>query len=222
MPYAIYPSLLSCNLAHLGAEALNAINAGAAGLHIDAMDNHYVPNLTFGPWICSALRQDGITAPLDVHLMVEPVDALITQFAKNGASAISFHPEASRHIDRSLALIKDLGCEAGLALNPATPIEVIDYLLDKLDFILIMSVNPGFGGQCFIPSMLAKINALKYYLAERASNIRIAVDGGLQLSLIQAVAQAGAEQFIIGSALYQNNAFQQNFTAFQHQLAQLS
>lgn len=222
MPYQIYPSLLSCDLARLGDEALTAINAGATGLHIDAMDNHYVPNLTFGPWICQALRQFGITAPLDVHLMVEPVDQMISGFAKSGASAISFHPEASLHVDRSLSLIRDAGCEAGLALNPATGFGNLDYILDKLDFILIMSVNPGFGGQRFLPNALLKIKALQQYLHQRGASVRIAVDGGVHLELIQALALAGATQFIIGSALYQAPGINTNLAAFQQQLHLLS
>lgn len=221
MSYHIYPSLLSCNLARLGDEALSAINAGVHGLHVDIMDNHYVPNLTFGPWICTALRDYGITCPLDIHLMVEPVDELITRFAKVGATRISFHPEATKHIDRSLSLIRDAGCQAGLALNPATGFDNIEYVLNKLDSILVMSVNPGFGGQRFIMSMLPKIAALRTYLQQRQATTRIAVDGGVTLDNIIAIARAGVQDFVIGSALFNDQGITHNFARFQQCLKEL-
>lgn len=200
-PYLIAPSLLSANFAKLGEEANAVLEAGADMLHLDVMDNHYVPNLTVGPLVCASLRQYGITAPIDVHLMTDPVDKLIEDFAKAGASYITFHPEASRHVDRSLALIKQHGCKAGLALNPATSLSCLDHVLDKLDLILIMSVNPGFGGQSFIDSALTKITDLKAILANKYP-IRIAVDGGVKTDNIAEIASAGADTFIAGSAIY--------------------
>lgn len=202
MKYLIAPSLLSADFARLGQEAEAVLNAGADMLHLDVMDNHYVPNLTVGPLVCEALRKYGITAPIDVHLMVKPVDRLIVDFANAGASNITFHPEASEHVDRSLALIRQHGCKAGLALNPATPLQCLDYVLDKIDLILVMSVNPGFGGQSFIPSALNKINHIRELLTINKCNAHLAVDGGIKTDNIAEVAKAGADMFIAGSAIY--------------------
>src|SRR5262245_52605501 len=199
--FFILPSLLSADFARLGEEAEAVVNAGADMLHLDVMDNHYVPNLTVGPMVCEALRHYGITAPLDVHLMTRPVDRLIVDFANAGATNISFHPEASDHVDRSLALIRKHGCKAGLVLNPATPLQHLDYVLDKLNFILIMSVNPGFGGQSFIPNILEKINHVKQLVQARKPEIKIAVDGGVKIENIGEIAQAGADMFIAGSGI---------------------
>lgn len=200
--YIIAPSLLSANFAELGKEANAVLEAGADMLHLDVMDNHYVPNLTVGPLVCAALRNHGITAPIDVHLMVQPVDALIVEFAKAGASNITFHPEASQHVDRSLSLIREHGCKAGLALNPGSSLHHLDYLYDKIDLVLVMSVNPGFGGQSFIPSALEKIKQLKAKIDEQKQAIHLAVDGGIKISNIADVAKAGADMFIAGSAIY--------------------
>lgn len=201
------PSLLSADFARLGEEATAVLDAGADMLHLDVMDNHYVPNLTVGPLVCSALRKYGITAPIDVHLMVSPVDSLITDFAKAGASHITIHPEATLHCDRSLSLIRQLGCKAGLALNPATPLDCLDYVLDKLDIILVMSVNPGFGGQEFIHSALEKITAIKKRIAASRLPITLAVDGGVKPDNINSIAKAGAEMFIAGSAVFNSKDY---------------
>lgn len=198
----ISASILSANFASLGADVKKAIDAGADRIHIDVMDQHYVPNLTFGPLVVEALKNYGIKVPLDVHLMVEPVDQLIVDFAKAGANCICFHPEASRHVDRSLALIKSFGCDAGLALNPATPIEALSYAWDKLDRILVMSVNPGFGGQSFIPSSLQKIAALRKKIDEKNDGIILEVDGGINPSNIKTVFDQGARMLVVGSALF--------------------
>jgi ribulose-phosphate 3-epimerase len=200
--YQIAPSLLSADFAKLGEEATAILNAGADMLHLDVMDNHYVPNLTVGPLVCAALRKHGITAPIDVHLMTQPVDDLIVEFANAGASHITFHPEASKHVDRSLSLILKHGCKAGLALNPATTIDCLEYILDKLHFILVMSVNPGFGGQSFIPSALDKIKDVRELIDAAKPDIVLAVDGGVKTDNIKKVAQAGAEMFIAGSAIF--------------------
>jgi len=203
MKYIIAPSILSADLARLGDDVKEVLEAGADVVHFDVMDNHYVPNLTFGPQICSALRKFGITAPIDAHLMVTPVDDLIGSFADAGATSITFHPEASRHVDRSLQLIKSHGCRAGLALNPATPLNVLDYVWDKLDMVVIMSVNPGFGGQSFIPSALAKIRALKETAAANGrDDLVIEVDGGVKPNNIAEIAAAGANMFVAGSAIF--------------------
>ncbi len=198
----IAPSILSANFAKLGEEVDAVLAAGADWVHFDVMDNHYVPNLTIGPLVCEALRKHGITAPIDVHLMVKPVDRIIPDFAKAGATLISFHPEASEHVDRTIGLIKEHGCQAGLVLNPATPLSVLDHVLDKLDLVLIMSVNPGFGGQAFIPHALDKIRLVRERIRESGKLIRIEVDGGVKVENIAAIAQAGADAFVAGSAIF--------------------
>jgi ribulose-phosphate 3-epimerase len=198
----IAPSILSANFAKLGEEVDAVLAAGADWVHFDVMDNHYVPNLTIGPLVCEALRKHGVSAPIDVHLMVKPVDRIIPDFAKAGASLISFHPEASEHVDRTLGLIKDSGCQAGLVLNPATPLNVLDHVLDKLDLVLIMSVNPGFGGQSFIPQALDKIRLVRERIRESGRLIRLEVDGGIKIDNIGAVAEAGADAFVAGSAIF--------------------
>ena len=217
--YIIAPSILSADLARLGEDVTKVLNAGADIVHFDVMDNHYVPNLTFGPGVCTALRNYGITAKLDVHLMVSPVDELITAFANAGANYISFHPEATFHVDRSLQLIKDAGCQAGLALNPGTPLHTLDYVMDKLDFVLIMSVNPGFGGQTFIPSMLQKIQALHNKIAKSGKNIRIEIDGGVKVDNIRAIANAGADMFVAGSAIFNQPDYASVITSMRQELA---
>ncbi len=198
----IAPSILSANFAKLGEEVDAVLAAGADWVHFDVMDNHYVPNLTIGPLVCEALRKHGITAPIDVHLMVKPVDRIIPDFAKAGATLISFHPEASEHVDRTIGLIKEHGCQAGLVLNPATPLSVLDHVLDKLDLVLIMSVNPGFGGQAFIPHALDKIRLVRERIRESRKLIRLEVDGGVKVENISAIAQAGADAFVAGSAIF--------------------
>lgn len=200
--FLIAPSLLSADFARLGEEAVNVLNAGGDMLHLDVMDNHYVPNLTVGPLVCEALRKYGIKAPIDVHLMTRPVDSLIIDFAKAGATHITFHPEASDHIDRSLDLIRKNGCKAGLALNPATPLDYLEFLWDKIDIILMMSVNPGFGGQSFIASSLEKIHKTKNLIQQHGKNIHLAVDGGVKVDNIFEIAKAGADMFIAGSAIF--------------------
>lgn len=200
--YIIAPSLLSADFANLGADAKAVLDAGADILHLDVMDNHYVPNLTVGPLVCEALRKYGIKAPIDVHLMTRPVDRLISEFAEAGATNITFHPEASEHVDRSLSLIHKHGCKAGLALNPATTLDCLQYVWDKLDLVLIMSVNPGFGGQSFIPSSLEKIKTLRKMADANGHDIRIAVDGGVKIDNIGEIAKAGADMFIAGSAIF--------------------
>ena len=211
--FKLYPSLLSCDLARLGEQAQEALDAGVDGLHVDVMDNHYVPNLTFGPWICKALRNYGIKAYLDVHLMVEPVDELINAFAKAGADAITFHPEATRHVDRSIQLIKAAGLKAGLALNPATPLDVLDYVLDKLDHVLMMSVNPGFSGQSFIPSAYQKLTDLKTKL--NGYPLEIAIDGGVHPDNIKQLYQHGVRTFIAGSAFFNDRPCAENMAALR-------
>ena len=198
----IAPSILSADFARLGDEVNAVLKAGADWVHFDVMDNHYVPNLTIGPLVCEALRKHGITAPIDVHLMVEPVDRIVPDFAKAGASVISFHPEASRHVDRTIQLIKSHGCEAGLVLNPATPLEVLDYTLENLDLVLVMSVNPGFGGQSFIDSALRKIEAIRKRIDSSGKPIRLEVDGGVKADNIGRIAAAGADTFVAGSAIF--------------------
>jgi len=198
----IAPSILSADFARLGEEVDAVVSAGAQWIHFDVMDNHYVPNLTIGPLICQALRKHGVTAPIDVHLMVKPVDRIVPDFAKAGASVISFHPEASEHIDRTIQLIKDSGCKAGLVFNPATPLSYLDYVLDKIDLVLIMSVNPGFGGQSFIPAALDKLRLARERIDASGREIRLEIDGGVKPDNIAEIARAGADTFVAGSAIF--------------------
>ena len=218
MRYQINPSILSANLAHLGDEVKKVIEAGADCVHFDVMDNHYVPNLTFGPMILAALRADGINAKMDAHLMVEPVDALIESFAKAGADSIVFHPEASKHVDRSLALIKSFGLEAGLALNPATNIAVTDHVVDKLDRLLIMSVNPGFGGQNFIPIILDKIKQVAQWIKRQQKDILLEVDGGVKADNIAQIASMGADAFVAGSAIFKTQDYDEAISRMRQAL----
>ncbi|ANE75122.1 ribulose-phosphate 3-epimerase [Dickeya solani] len=201
-PFLIAPSILSADFARLGEDTAQALTAGADVVHFDVMDNHYVPNLTIGPLVLKSLRNYGITAPVDVHLMVKPVDRLIPDFAEAGASFITFHPEASEHVDRTLQLIKDHGCKAGLVFNPATSLNYLDYVMDKLDIILLMSVNPGFGGQSFIPSTLDKLRQVRQRIDESGYDIRLEVDGGVKVDNIAQIAAAGADMFVAGSAIF--------------------
>jgi ribulose-phosphate 3-epimerase len=201
-PLVIAPSILSADFARLGADTQAALDAGADWVHFDVMDNHYVPNLTIGPLVCQALRNYGITAPIDVHLMVEPVDRIIPDFAKAGASVISFHPEASRHPDRTLGLIHDCGCKAGLVFNPATPLTMLEWVMDKIDLVLIMSVNPGFGGQSFIPSALDKIRSARKMIDDCGRAIRLEVDGGVKPDNAAGIMAAGADTLVAGSAIF--------------------
>ncbi len=201
-PPVIAPSILSANFARLGEEVDAVLAAGADWVHFDVMDNHYVPNLTIGPLVCEALRKHGVSAPIDVHLMVSPVDRIIPDFAKAGASLISFHPEASSHVHRTIQLIKSEGCQAGLVLNPATPVEVLDYALDELDLVLLMSVNPGFGGQAFIPSALDKLRRVRERIERSGRPIRLEIDGGVKVDNIGEIAAAGADSFVAGSAIF--------------------
>jgi ribulose-phosphate 3-epimerase len=205
MSYLIAPSILSADFARLGEEVMQVLQAGADVVHFDVMDNHYVPNLTIGPMVCKALRDYGITAPIDVHLMVSPVDSLIEQFAAAGASWITFHPEATAHLDRSLQLIRDLGCKAGLVFNPGTSLDCARYVMDKLDIMLLMSVNPGFGGQQFIPSALAKLRAARQLIDDSGLAIRLEIDGGVGPANIADIARAGADTFVAGSAIFKAN-----------------
>ena len=198
----IAPSILSADFARLGEEVRAVLAAGADIVHFDVMDNHYVPNLTIGPLVCEALRKAGIEAPIDVHLMVKPVDRIVPDFAKAGATWITFHPEASEHVDRTVALIREQGCRPGIVLNPATPVGWLDYVLDKIDMVLLMSVNPGFGGQSFIPSVLPKITRVREMIDRSGRDIRLEVDGGVKVDNIEAVAAAGADTFVAGSAIF--------------------
>ena len=198
----IAPSILSADFARLGEEVDNVLAAGADIVHFDVMDNHYVPNLTIGPLVCEALRNHGVTAPIDVHLMVKPVDRIIPDFAAAGASYITFHPEASEHVDRSLSLVRELGCKSGLVFNPSTPLHYLDYVLDKVDMVLLMSVNPGFGGQSFIPSTLDKLRQAREIIDQSGRDIRLEVDGGVKVDNIASIAAAGADTFVAGSAIF--------------------
>ena len=201
-PTVIAPSILSADFARLGEEVDNVLKSGADWVHFDVMDNHYVPNLTIGPLVCEALRKHGVTAPIDVHLMVEPVDRIIPDFAKAGATEISFHPEASRHVHRTIQLIKSHGCRAGLVLNPATPVDVLDWVLDDLDYVLLMSVNPGFGGQSFIASTIDKLRVVRGMIDRSGKHVRLEIDGGVKPDNIGAIAAAGADTFVAGSAIF--------------------
>ena len=218
--FLIAPSILSADFARLGEEVTSVLDAGADVVHFDVMDNHYVPNLTIGPMVCSALRNHGITAPIDVHLMVSPVDQMIVDFAKAGASYITFHPEATSHIDRSLQLIRDHGCKAGLVFNPATPLHCLEYLMDKLDVILLMSVNPGFGGQKFIPSTLRKLTQVRKLIDESGHKIRLEVDGGVCVQNIRKIAEAGADMFVAGSAIFNSDDYAETIKAMRSELGQ--
>jgi ribulose-phosphate 3-epimerase len=219
--FKIAPSILSADFARLGEEVDAVLEAGADIVHFDVMDNHYVPNLTIGPMVCKALRQYGITAPIDAHLMVKPVDRIIGDFVEAGASYITFHPEASEHIDRSLQLIREGGCLSGLVFNPATPLHYLDYVMDKVDMILLMSVNPGFGGQKFIPSTLEKLKLVRERIEKSGRNIRLEVDGGVGIQNIREIAEAGADTFVAGSAIFNADAYQATIAAMRAELAKV-
>lgn len=218
----IAPSILSADFARLGEDVSAVLKAGADIVHFDAMDNHFVPNLTMGPMPCKALRNYGITAPIDVHLMVEPVDRIIPDFAEAGATWISFHPEASRHVDRTLGLIRDNGCKAGLVFNPATPLNWLDYILDKVDLVLIMSVNPGFGGQKFIESALEKVRRVRKAIDDSGFSIRLEVDGGVNAGNIGRIAAAGADTFVAGSAIFGSDDYAATISAMRTEIAKVS
>jgi ribulose-phosphate 3-epimerase len=216
----IAPSILSADFARLGEEVDNVLAAGADTVHFDVMDNHYVPNLTIGPMICEALRKHGVTAPIDVHLMVKPVDEMIRMFIDAGASYITFHPEASEHIDRSLQLIQDGGCKAGLVFNPATPLHYLDHVMDRLDMILLMSVNPGFGGQSFIPTTLDKLRQARARIDSTHRDIRLEIDGGVKIDNIGEIASAGADTFVAGSAIFGTSDYVATIRSMREQIAQ--
>lgn len=225
--FQIAPSILSADFARLGEEVDQVLKAGADIVHFDVMDNHYVPNLTIGPLVCEALRKHGVTAPIDVHLMVKPVDRIIPDFAKAGATYITFHPEAAEHIDRSLQLIRDEGCKSGLVFNPATPLQVLENVIDKVDMVLLMSVNPGFGGQSFIPRTLDKLRQARKMIDDSGLDIRLEIDGGVKVNNIKEIAEAGADTFVAGSAIFNAaqdsdpNRYDTVLNAFREQLSQV-
>jgi ribulose-phosphate 3-epimerase len=219
--YLIAPSILAADFARLGEEVETVLDAGADIVHFDVMDNHYVPNLTIGPMVCKALRDYGVTAPIDVHLMVQPVDDLIRMFADAGASYITFHPEASQHVDRSLQFVRDLGCKAGLVLNPATGLDAVDWVLDRVDMLLLMSVNPGFGGQKFIPSTLEKLKRARKIIDDSGLDIRLEVDGGVGVANIREIAAAGADTFVAGSAIFSQPDYKQVIDKMRSELSQV-
>ena len=218
-PNFIAPSILSADFAKLGEEVDNVLACGADIVHFDVMDNHYVPNLTIGPLVCDALRSHGVTAPIDVHLMVKPVDRIIPDFAKAGASYITFHPEASEHIDRTVALIKEQGCKAGLVFNPASPLHYLDHVIDQLDMVLLMSVNPGFGGQSFIPSSLEKLRVVRKMIDDRNLSTRLEIDGGVKTDNIKDIASAGADTFVAGSAIFNTDNYKSTIDIMRSELA---
>jgi len=218
-PNFIAPSILSADFAKLGEEVDNVLASGADIIHFDVMDNHYVPNLTIGPLVCDALRSHGVTAPIDVHLMVKPVDRIIPDFAKAGASYITFHPEASEHINRTVALIKEQGCKAGLVFNPATPLHYLDHVIDQLDMVLLMSVNPGFGGQSFIPSSLEKLRVVRKMIDDRNLSTRLEIDGGVKTDNIKDIASAGADTFVAGSAIFNTDNYKSTIDIMRSELA---
>jgi ribulose-phosphate 3-epimerase len=220
--YLIAPSILAADFARLGEEVDNVLEAGADIVHFDVMDNHYVPNLTIGPMVCKALRNHGVTAPIDVHLMVQPVDDLIRMFADAGASYITFHPEASQHVDRSLQLVRDLGCKAGLVLNPATNLDAINWVMDRMDMLLLMSVNPGFGGQKFIPSTIDKLKQARKIIDDSGYDIRLEVDGGVGVANIQEIASAGADTFVAGSAIFSQPSYKDVIDKMRSELSAVS
>lgn len=219
--FVIAPSILSANLAQLGEEVENVLKAGADFIHVDVMDNHYVPNLTFGPVIVKALRDYGIKAPLDVHLMIKPVDRIIPDFADAGATYITFHPEASEHIDRSLQLIRDHHCKSGLVFNPATPLDYLNHVIEKVDMILLMSVNPGFGGQQFIPSSLEKLKEARQIISRSGRDIRLEIDGGVKTDNIRKIAEAGADTFVAGSAIFGSHSYVDTIRAMRDELSKV-
>ena len=217
--FKIAPSILSADFARLGEEVTNVLDAGADIVHFDVMDNHYVPNLTIGPRVCEALRKQGVTADIDVHLMVKPVDRIIPDFAKAGATYITFHPEASEHIDRSLSLVHDNGCKSGLVFNPATPLDYLKHVIDKVDMILLMSVNPGFGGQSFIPEALPKLREARRIIDESGRDIRLEIDGGVKIDNIGEIAAAGADTFVAGSAIFGADDYKATIDAMRAEIA---